>query len=120
MDTAKIEIYQWLVPVISLFFISRTILQFFRRKRGHQSVIIWTVFWVTIALLSVVPNSLSQEIAELLGFKSNVNAIIFVALGWLFILVFFLSATVERLELKLTELVRELAIRESQAESNEK
>lgn len=119
MDEAKIEIYQWLVPVISLFFIFRTLLQFFRRKRGHQSVIIWTVFWVTVTLLSLIPNSISQNIAELLGFKNNVNAIIFLALGWLFILVFFLSATVERLELKLTELVRELAIRESQEKAHD-
>lgn len=113
MHNANIEIYQWLVPVICLFFISRTFFQFSRKKRGHLSLSIWTIFWLTIAILSIIPNSLSVRIAELLGFKSNVNAIIFVALGWLFILVFYLSATVERLELKLTELVRELALQES-------
>jgi len=119
MDTAKIEIYQWLVPAISVIFIIRTVLQFVRKKRGHQSVIIWSVFWGTIILLSFIPASISTRIAILFGFKNNVNAIIFVALGWLFILVFFLSATIERLELKITELVRELALRDSEAKEND-
>ncbi len=68
MDDAKIEIYQWLVPAISLIFIIRTIVQFVHKKRGHQSVIIWSVFWLTIILLSFIPASFSTKIAVLFKF----------------------------------------------------
>ncbi len=115
----KFEIYQWLVPLLSVFYIIRILLQQRSGKRSLRSVVIWSTFWTLIALLAIVPNQISFQIAELLGFKSNVNAIIFVALGWLILMVFYLSATLEKLERKLTELVRELSLQE-QAEKDKK
>lgn len=108
----QLEIYQWLVPVIGVFYISRTVYQFRKDKRGLTSTLVWGIFWVTIVVLAIVPNAISYEIADLLGFKSNINAVIFVALGWLFLLVFFLSSTIDRLERQMTELVRKLALEE--------
>ena len=75
---------------------------------------VWVIFWLTIMLLAVVPNEISFKIADLLGFKSNVNAIIFVALGLLFLLVFYLSSTIERLENQITELVRKMALEDKE------
>jgi len=61
-------------------------------------------------ILAIIPNEISDSMAKLLGFKSNINAIIFVALGFLFLLVFYLSSTIERLEAKITNLIRKQAI----------
>jgi len=61
-------------------------------------------------ILAVIPNEISDSIARILGFKSNINAIIFVALGMLFLFVFYLSSTIERLEAKITQLIRKQAI----------
>jgi len=61
-------------------------------------------------VLAIIPNEISDSIARLLGFKSNINAIIFVALGLLFLFVFYLSSTIERLEAKITNLIRKQAI----------
>lgn len=74
------------------------------------STFFWVVFWISITALAIIPNAISQGIADLLGFKSNVNAIIFVALGFLFSIVFYLSAAVERLERQMTDLIRKVAI----------
>lgn len=112
----KFEIYQWLVPLIGLFYIGRTLYQFRQNKRGVTSTVLWSVFWGTIIVLAVIPNPVSFKIASLLGFKSNINAVIFVALGWLFLLVFYLSTTIDRLEKQMTELVRKLAIEQSKKE----
>lgn len=49
----------------------------------------------------------------MLGIKDNVNAVIFVALGFQFLFLYYLSNTVEKLERKVTELVRKLAIEQS-------
>jgi len=70
----------------------------------------WILFWGTIILLAIIPNEVSFRLAEVLGIKSNINAIIFAALGLLFLFVFYLSATIEKLEIQLTELVRKQAI----------
>ena len=116
----QFEIYQWLVPLIGVFYLVRTVRQFYRNKRSLRATVVWCFFWLTIILLAIIPNAISHKIAEILGFRNNVNAIIFVALGLLFLFVFYLSATVERLDKQLTELVRRTAIQNQRLLDKEK
>lgn len=116
----QIEIYQWLVPIIAVYYIVRTVSQFRKNRRGLTATILWGVFWLTVIILALIPNPVSYKIANLLGFKSNINAVIFVALGWLFLLVFYLSSSVDRLEGQITELVRKIALDEQDKEKNER
>ena len=116
----QMEIYQWLVPLVGVFYISRTFLQYRKNKRSATSVAIWTVFWTTIIVLAIIPNPVSFKIADLLGFKSNINAVIFVALGWLFLFIYYLSSTIDKLERQITELVRKMAIEEQEKEQKSK
>lgn len=55
--------------------------------------------------------------AESLGFRSNINAVIFVALGFLFLMTYNQSTTIERLEKQITTLVRKVAL-EKQGKQN--
>jgi hypothetical protein len=105
----RLEIYQWLVPLISIVFIVRTVLQFQSKQRTLRGLVIWIVFWSCLAVFAFVPNIVSHRLATVLGIKDNVNAIIFIGLGILFFLLYSLSSTVDRLERQITELVRELA-----------
>jgi len=106
----ELEIYQWLVPLISVFFLIRTSLQYSRKRRTVSSTIIWLIFWIIIMILAIIPNEIADSMARLLGFKSLPNAIIFVALGLIFLFIFYLSSCIERLELRITELIRKQAI----------
>lgn len=105
----RLEIYQWVVPLISIFFIVRTVLQYQAMRRTFRGLIIWIVFWSCLAIFAFVPNAASHKLAEVTGIKDNVNAIIFIGLGILFFLIFSLTSTVDRLERQITELVREIA-----------
>lgn len=104
------EFYQWLVPLIAFFYIYRIVRQYRKHKRLFSSMMIWLLFWVTISILAIVPDLVSTNIADLLGFKSNINAVIFVALGFLYLFMFYVTAIVEKLEKQMTEVVRELAL----------
>ncbi len=106
----QLEIYQWVVPIIGLFFIIRTTRQYAGKKRSIRNAVVWVVFWFAVMLLAVIPNQISFKIANIFGIKSNVNAIIFAALGALFVFVFYLSSTIERLEGQITDLVRRIAL----------
>lgn len=108
----KLEIYQWLAPLIGLYFIYRTISQYIKKKRTIVAAVVWVLFWVSIITLAIIPNQVTNKIASILGFKSNVTAIIFVAIGLLFLFIFYLSSAIEKLENQLTELVRKIAIDE--------
>ena len=111
-----LEIYQWLVPLIAIVFIYRTIRQYKAHHRSVRGTTIWIVFWLVLIILSLMPDALSVRIADALGFKSNINAVIFVGLGFLFLITFYLSDTLHNLERKVTELVRELALERANAE----
>ena len=108
----QFEIYQWLVPLISILFIVRTIRQYRSQKRKPMNMVIWVLFWVFIAVLAIIPNAITFKIAKILGFKSNISAIIFVALGVLYFMVYNLTLTINKLESRLTDLVRKLALEE--------
>ncbi len=116
----QIEIYQWLVPIIGVYFIIRTFRQYTRKKRSVRNAIIWMIFWSGAILLAIIPNEISFKIADLFGIKSNVNAIIFAALGALFVFVFYLSSTIEKLEGQVTDLVRRIALEQQETQKLKK
>jgi len=103
------HVYQWLVPLIALVFIVRTIWQYRVKRRSIRGTVLWLAFWFAISLLALLPDWISINIAQTLGFESNVNAIIFLSIGGIYIFVFYLSSSVRRVEWQLTELIRELA-----------
>lgn len=114
------NIYQWLVPLISLFFIYRLILQFKANKRLLIGTLLWVVFWVLVSFLSVFPDFVSTNLSNWFGFKSNINAVIFVALGFLFLISYHQSATIESLEKQMTELIRKMALEKQNKVNNQK
>ena len=113
------EIYQWIVPLVAVSYTLRVLIQYRNRKRLFTSTFFWIIFWVSVTTLALIPNEISVQVAKLLGFKSNVNAIIFVALGFIFSIVFYLSAIVEKLERQITELVRKIALKDQLDEKSD-
>jgi len=116
----QFEIYQWLVPMIGLFYIARTIYHFSQKRRSITGLVVWLMFWSSVIVLVLVPNYIATSIAKILGFKDVVNAVIFVAIGLLFLFIFYLSSTVERLERQLTTMVRNIALEEVEEEERAK
>ncbi len=114
----QLEIYQWLGPIIAIYYIIRTFRQYKEGKYSPRNTIIWTIFWVGIMLLALLPDTVANSIAKTLGFKDHINAIIFVFLALLVLMVFYLSAALNRVENKMTELVRRIAL--DQAEQIQK
>lgn len=98
------------MPVIAVYYIYRIVGQYREQKRLVTSTMTWIIFWVTCSFLALMPDLISDGIAKLLGFKSNVNAVIFVALGLLFVFMFYLTAIIEKMEKQLSETIRELAL----------
>ena len=107
------ELYQIIVPLISLAFLARIGVQYVNRKRNIFSSVVWSIFWGTIAILAFAPHILSTFLADVLGFRDNVHAVLFIALGLAFLIIFYLSSVIDKLENQLTNLVRTLAIYET-------
>ena len=106
----RFEIYQWLVPLICIYFVYRTIMQYVRHRKTPREAFIWILFWIVIAAIAIIPNAITNKLAALLGFKNNVTAIIFIGLGFLYLLVYNLYSLLNQVNAKLTDLVRKLAV----------
>ena len=106
----NLEIYQWLAPLIAIYYIIRTFRQYKKGKYSPRNTVIWIIFWFSLMLLALVPDTVANSLAHGLGFKDHINALIFVALGILFLMIFYLSAAINRVENKMTELVRRIAL----------
>ena len=112
----QLEIYQWLGPLLSIYYIIRTVKQYSLGKYSPRNTVIWIIFWIGIALLCIMPDEIPNALAKGLGFRDHINAIIFVALALLFLMIFYLSAALNRVENQLTDLVRKLALSEAHQE----
>ncbi len=105
----QFEIYQWLVPLLCLLFLGRIIRQYLNGRRSLRSSIFWFTLAIGVSILALLPDQVSFPVAQRLGFKSNINAVIFVALGVLFVINYSLSQKVIRLERKLEQMTRNIA-----------
>ncbi len=111
------QVYRWIVPVVALYFITRLIRQMLKKKRSLRSTAIWFIWWTTIAVLAVVPDAVSEHLAKTLGFADNVNAVIFVSLGMLFLFTFYYSTSIERMQKQMTQMVRDQSLQDAMREA---
>ena len=114
------ELYQFIAPALAVYYIYRLSVELKLRRKFLLTNIVWLAFWTLIAILGVAPHDFSSTIASWLGFASNINAIIFIALAFLIILSFYLSSKIDTMERKMTDLVRQIALDESKIRALER
>ncbi len=106
----NIRTFQILVPAIAIIYI------IWQLKNIYKNQTRWKAIWpsillsISISLIAIFPDQISNWLAKTLDFKSNINAIIFVALGVLFILVLILYDLYKKQQKSITKLTIELSL----------
>ncbi|MBI3619079.1 DUF2304 domain-containing protein [Candidatus Peregrinibacteria bacterium] len=111
--------YQIVAPVVSLLAILYAWNLVVRKKKTVWEACFWTLFWGTIAFITLYPSFL-HYLSLLTGIANQENAVIVTFMGILFFLVFYLVVRLEELEQRHTKVVREIALREAGLEKNMK
>ena len=83
-----------------------------RQKKSVWEAIIWTVFWGGIAAFAFKPEWL-DTLGRLTGIKRRENVATVTSIGLLFFLVFYLIIRMEELSQRLTNITRDVALREA-------
>lgn len=106
----EIRIFQILIPSLAVLAIVYQIWSLKNEKSTIFEVFIFSIFWLTLSLLSFYPDFFSNSLANLLGIKDNTNAIIFAALGLIFYLQYRLYKILKKQDKILTDFIRKDAL----------
>lgn len=114
-----IRLFQLLVPLLAGILVWSIVSRYRSGKLTTKEAIASSLFWSGVGVFAVFPDVISNFVAELFGFKSNVNAVIFLSLGIILFMLFRLYGIIREQRKAITELTRKLAIREFEKEPEE-
>jgi hypothetical protein len=106
----RFEVYQIIVPLVSLFFIWGLASRLRQAKASPQETFVGILFWLAVGVFALFPDAISKKIARVFGIKSNVNAIIFFCLGLIFFFQYKLFFMFKKQQMALSELNRKMAL----------
>lgn len=102
------------VQIIALIFVTFASSRAILRAKDKKITLIELFFWLTIwgGLIFVVffPNFISK-IADFLGIGRGIDVIVYTSIGMLFYLIFRLYVKLEEVEMEITKLVRQDALK---------
>ena len=104
--------YQIIVPLFCIVMISYAWNLVLRQKKTIWEGMLWGIFWLAIAYISVVPKSL-QYVSTITGIRSNETAATVTSIGVLFFAVFYIVIRIEEVEQRMTRLIRDRALHDA-------
>lgn len=116
MLESSFSLYQLLVPIFSCIMIAKAFSRFLRHTLTIRELIVWVVVWSAVAAGALFPDFSMMWLSKITGIKSGFNALIFFTLVVLVYGLLQLYIKLEEHERKLTELVRNIALREFKKE----
>ncbi|RME91863.1 MAG: DUF2304 domain-containing protein [Bacteroidetes bacterium] len=114
----EIRLFQWLIPLISLLFIMNQLLRYRKGRLNMGEALFGAAVWLAIAMLAIFPDRISKMIAHLFGIESNTNAVMFFGLGVLFYMQYQMYRIIVRQRRAISELNRQLAIRDFEQQAD--
>ncbi len=108
----NISIYQFILIIISTAFITTYLIKFIKRESGQTffKLISTEIVWASILVLAISP-ALSRSLSRFFGFGENLNTLIFIGFVVVFLIIFKLLNSIEKIERNLSEIVREEALK---------
>lgn len=111
--------FQIVVLIVSMIFLYRVISKYLKSQVNLVETGLGLLFWVSTLLLSLFPDTISNGLARLFGIKDNINAVIFILLGFIGVIQFKLFNILRKQDKTLTAIIRKMAIMEQEIDKNE-
>lgn len=106
-----------LIQIALLIFFLFAILKVVGRFRAKQlaagATTLWVVLWLGAGFVVIEPNS-TTTVAHLFGVGRGADLVVYVALSVIFFLLFRLMVRFEKMQHDLTQLTREIALRDEE------
>jgi len=102
------EIYQILIPFLSIIMIFRAISKFRRAPKTLRRTLVSAFFWGGAAAIAIFPDFFVRSVEKFTGLKSGITGILVFAILVLSVVIFFLLQENERRAEEIAEIVREI------------
>ena len=96
---------QILFIVLAVIFLFKTIVNFKNNKVRQKTFLFWTVLWIAVIVLAVIPQT-TNFFSKILGIGRGVDVAVYFSIILLFFLVYKIGIRLEKIEHEITELVR--------------
>lgn len=110
----ELRLFQIIVPIIAVIFIYSQSVRHIKGKTSVFEMLVINIFWISVGVFAVFPDVISNFIANAFGIKSNINAILFLSIGFILFFQFRLYNMIKEQQRAITILTRELALRNSE------
>lgn len=111
--------FQIIVLIVSIIFLFRVIKKYRKSQVNLIETILGLTFWSATLLLALFPDSISNKLARIFGIKDNINAVIFILMGFLGVIQFRLFNLMRHQNQAITNLIRKIALLENELKDNE-
>lgn len=105
--------------IIALLVIAYFLIKFIRQKRQRtitaSEFVFWILFWVAAAAAIVFIKQLDSLVTAW-GFSSGINALLYLAVLFLFYLIFKMRLQIAKLDQDLTEMNRTVSLKDKEEE----
>ena len=104
----KIHIYQVIIVAISSVMLFQGVKEFFRHEAGQTflKLVVRLIVWGGMVLVAIYPN-VTIIFARFLGIEGTINAVILTGFLLVFLIIFKLLSTIEKIEQNISELTRQ-------------
>jgi hypothetical protein len=115
-DIAPIKV---IFTIFVIFAWSRAFLKFRNKSMNAKEIVFWTILWVSITVAIFIPGK-TTVLAHLLGMDRGFDAMILIAVIALFYAVYRLYTKANENEQVITELVRQIALKDGTSKKRKK
>lgn len=102
---------QWLITIFAFFAVYRAYRAFLADTLDRRKFLMWSCFWAGVVIIIYLPQT-TDFVANILGVGRGVDVVLYISILVLFYGLFQQSRKVDKLERSLTELVRQMAIKD--------
>lgn len=114
-----IRIFQIIVPMILIGYMIYEVKNVLNSKKSWVDLIPSIILSFSIMTLAILPDWTTKKVAFLLGFKNNINAILFALIGLLSLFILRIFDVIRELRKDITKLSIKYALLKEQMESEE-
>lgn len=106
----RFRVFQIFAPLLAIWFIYRIVQKFRRSEVSCSEAATITLFWIAISTIAIFPDNATRWLALVTGIESNVNALLFLAIGALLFLQSKLYFMMKKQDSIISSLTRRIAL----------